>query len=97
MMLDNMKPIYLDYQSTTPVDNEVAQKMLPYFTNIYRNPHSINHAFGKQANEAIEESRYNIAKTIGGESQEIIFTSGATESNNLAIKGAYLYLSLIHI
>ena len=91
MILDNMKPIYLDYQSTTPVDNEVAQKMLPYFTNIYGNPHSINHAFGKQANEAIEESRYNIAKTIGGESQEIIFTSGATESNNLAIKGAYLY------
>ena len=89
-MIDKMKSIYLDYQSTTPVDKDVLKKMLPYFSNFYGNPHSINHAFGQIANDAIEKSRDSVAKIIGASSKEIIFTSGATESNNLAIKGSYL-------
>tara|TARA_B100000686_G_scaffold272212_1_gene289244 strand:- start:10937 stop:12106 length:1170 start_codon:yes stop_codon:yes gene_type:complete len=93
MKINNMKPIYLDYQSTTPVDEVVIKKMLPYFTNLFGNPHSINHVFGKKAKEAIEESRKLTANTIGANFNEIIFTSGATESNNLAIKGSYLYRS----
>ena len=93
MKINNMKPIYLDYQSTTPVDEEVLKKMLPYFTSLYGNPHSINHVFGQQAKDAIEESRKIVANLIGANAQEIIFTSGATESNNLAIKGSYLYRS----
>ena len=93
MKINNMKPIYLDYQSTTPVDEEVVKKMLPYFMNLFGNPHSINHVFGQKAKDAVEESREIVAKFIGANAQEIIFTSGATESNNLAIKGAYLYRS----
>jgi len=86
-----MKPIYLDYQSTTPTDKNVLKKMMPYFSEIYGNPHSYNHSFGINASEAIGDSRKNIAEVIGASDQEIIFTSGATESNNLAIKGAFLY------
>jgi cysteine desulfurase len=91
-----MKPIYLDYQSTTPTNKLVLNKMIPYFSEIYGNPHSSNHSFGFNANEAVEKSRKNIAKVIGAESEEIIFTSGATESNNLAIKGSFLYRSKMH-
>ena len=86
-----MKPIYLDYQSTTPTEKSVLKKMMPFFTNIYGNPHSLNHSFGTIASEAISLSRKEIALAIGADEQEIIFTSGATESNNLAIKGAFLY------
>ena len=86
-----MKPIYLDYQSTTPTDSRVLKKMMPFFTDIYGNPHSSNHSFGSLANDAVNLSRKGIASAIGAEDTEIVFTSGATESNNLAIKGAFLY------
>lgn len=86
-----MKPIYLDYQSTTPTDENVLKKMIPYFSEVYGNPHSANHQYGIDAYEATENSRKKIAKAIGAQSEEIIFTSGATESNNLAIKGSFLY------
>ena len=86
-----MKPIYLDYQSTTPTNKDVLEKMIPYFSEVYGNPHSSNHKYGLTAYEAIENGRKKVAKAIGSQPEEIIFTSGATESNNLAIKGSFLY------
>jgi cysteine desulfurase len=80
------KKIYLDYQATTPVDAKILKKMLPYFTENFGNPHSNNHSVGRLASEAVEEARKNVANLINAETSEIIFTSGATESNNLAIK-----------
>ena len=80
------KKIYLDYQATTPVDEKILKKMLPFFTENFGNPHSNNHSVGRLANEAVEESRKNVANLINAETSEIIFTSGATESNNIAIK-----------
>lgn len=86
-MTDFSFPIYLDYQSSTPCDPRVVEKMLPYFTHKFGNPHTRNHAYGWEAEEGIEQARQRIAATIKADPREVIFTSGATESNNLAIKG----------
>lgn len=84
--------IYLDNQSTTQVDPRVLTKMMDVFTNDYGNPHSKNHAFGWKSEELVDEARIEIAKVINCDESEIIFTSGATESNNIAIKGvAHFY------
>jgi cysteine desulfurase len=82
------KPIYLDYAATTPVDRRVAQQMWPYVVEHFGNPASRSHVYGWAAEEAVEIARENVAALIGADPREIAWTSGATESNNLAIKGA---------
>ncbi|HVH77292.1 MAG TPA: aminotransferase class V-fold PLP-dependent enzyme [Stellaceae bacterium] len=83
----NSLPIYLDNQSSTPLDPRVLEAMLPYFTEHFGNPHSESHIYGKNAAAAVERARAEVAALVGADPREIVFTSGATESNNLAIKG----------
>jgi cysteine desulfurase len=80
--------IYLDHQATTPTDPRVVEAMLPYFTQHFGNPHSRQHAHGWAAEDAVEAARRQVAALIGAPARDVIFTSGATEANNLAIKGA---------
>lgn len=83
-----MRPIYLDYNATTPVDERVVEAMLPFLTNQVGNAASIDHFYGHEARQAVEEAREKVAALIGADSQEIVFTSGATEADNLAILGS---------
>jgi cysteine desulfurase len=91
LVMETSKPIYLDYAATTPVDPRVAQVMVPYLFENFGNPASRSHAYGWAAEEAVEIAREHVAQLIGADPREIVFTSGATESNNLAIKGAALF------
>jgi cysteine desulfurase len=86
-------PIYLDYSATTPVDKRVAEKMIPYLTEHFGNPASRSHPFGWIAEKAVENAREEVAKLVNADPREIVWTSGATESNNLAIKGAAHFYS----
>jgi len=85
-MKSTKKRIYLDYAATTPVDERVVKEMQPYFSEKFGNPMSI-HSFGQEALEAVDKARAQVAEFLGCSAKEIVFTSGATESNNLAIKG----------
>ena len=82
------RPVYLDNQATTPCDPRVVAAMLPWFTERFGNPHSVEHAMGQEAEQAIEHARGQVAALIGADPREVVLTSGATEANNIAIKGA---------
>lgn len=81
------RPIYMDMQATTPTDPRVLDAMLPFYVGLYGNPHSRTHAYGWEVEKAVERARQHVADLIGADAKEIIFTSGATESNNMSIKG----------
>ncbi len=81
-------PIYMDYSATTPVDPRVAAKMIPWLTEHFGNPASRSHAYGWEAEAAVEEAREHVAALVNCDAKEIVWTSGATESINLAVKGA---------
>ena len=81
-------PVYLDYSATTPIDPRVAEAMIPFLTEKFGNPASRSHSFGWVAEEAVENARTEVARLVNCDPKEIVWTSGATESNNLAIKGA---------
>jgi len=91
MSSDVETPIYLDHHATTPVDEEIVEEMKPYFTEHYGNPASEDHIYGAQAKKAVNQARKQISDVVNCREEEIIFTSGATESDNLAIKGAAEY------
>ncbi|MEQ9487721.1 MAG: cysteine desulfurase family protein [Alphaproteobacteria bacterium] len=86
--MSKTRPIYLDYHATTPTDPRVVDAMLPWFTERFGNPHSADHAYGWEADDAVSEAREQIAALVGGRAKDVVFTSGATESNNIAVKGA---------
>ncbi|KAL8826817.1 MAG: hypothetical protein Q9170_007258 [Blastenia crenularia] len=87
VMDEGTRPIYMDMQATTPTDPRVLDAMLPFLTGLYGNPHSRTHAYGWETEKAADQARAHVANLIGADPKEIIFTSGATESNNLSIKG----------
>lgn len=90
--MGEMKPLYLDVQATTPLDPRVLDAMMPYFLSNYGNPHSRTHAYGWECETAVEKSRKQVADLIGADPKDVVFTSGATESNNIAVKGvAHFY------
>ena len=91
MTSDVDTPIYLDHHATTPVDEKVAEEMTPYFTESYGNPASEDHIFGAKAKQAVNQARERVSEAVNCREEEIIFTSGATESDNLAIRGAADY------
>ncbi len=91
--MSSKKPIYLDNQATTPIDPRVAEEMMPFIMHEYGNPHSSTHTWGINASDAVEKARIQIADSIGADPSEVIFTSGATESNNLALKGIMEFYS----
>ena len=93
-----MHRIYLDHMSTMPCDKRVVQAMLPYLSDVYGNPHSKDHVWGWEASSAVEAAREKVAQVIGAQAKEIVFTSGATEATNLALKGlAGFYKDKKHI
>ena len=81
------RPLYFDNQATTAVDPRVLDKMMPYLTESFGNPHSRSHSYGWDSEQACEDARVHVANLIGASEREIVFTSGATESNNLCLKG----------
>lgn len=86
--MEKLNSIYLDYQASTPTNRRVVEKMLPFFAETYGNPHSSDHVFGWQANQAVQDAQADLATFLGADYDEVLFTSGATESNNHAILGS---------
>src|SRR5690625_5921947 len=95
--MDNMKTLYFDFQATTPVADEVLSKMQPYFSEFFANPHASDHVLGWKSDASVENAAQQVARLIGADGNEIIFTSGATESNNLDRKSTRLNSSHVAI